>query len=149
MEDMCNFLTLKMLQMALVLIKTKNCYHYFLTHLLKTTHFTWELSGQNNFPCKIGVFWPIGQNDGNFVFWSILEPLVTFLGLKTAYVLNELFLEHAVYYNCCLTWYFPLLNNRFWKVRVPIHHILMSWKFFMSHWCWKRLRWQNYLGKLN
>ena len=40
-----------------------------------STHFTWEFSDQNNFQCKMG------QKDGNFMFWSTLEPLVSFLGL--------------------------------------------------------------------
>ena len=33
----------------------------------------------NNFPLKKGIFWPMGQK---FLFWSMLEPMVTFLGLK-------------------------------------------------------------------
>ena len=37
---------------------------------------------KDNFPLKKGNFWPMGQKDGNFLFWSTPEPVVTFLGLK-------------------------------------------------------------------
>ena len=29
------------------------------------------------------VFLPMDQKDGNFVFWSTIEPIVTFVGLKS------------------------------------------------------------------
>ena len=35
-----------------------------------------------NFPLKKGNFLPMGQKDGDFLFWSMPEPMVTFLGLK-------------------------------------------------------------------
>ena len=35
-----------------------------------------------NFPLKTFNFWPMSQKDGNFLFWSTPEPVVTFLGLK-------------------------------------------------------------------
>ena len=36
----------------------------------------------SKFSCKMSIFWPIGQKDGDFLFWSMPEPMVTFLGLK-------------------------------------------------------------------
>ena len=46
-------------------------------------HENFEFSmARNNFPMKKGIFWPMGQKDGNFLFWSMPEPMVTFLGLK-------------------------------------------------------------------
>ena len=35
-----------------------------------------------NLPLKKVNFWPRDQKDGNFLFWSTPEPIVTFLGLK-------------------------------------------------------------------
>ena len=40
------------------------------------------LMAREKFPLKKGNFWPMGQKDGDFLFWSTLEPMVTFLGLK-------------------------------------------------------------------
>ena len=37
---------------------------------------------KENFPLKKGNFRPMGQKDGDFLFWSTPEPMVTFLGLK-------------------------------------------------------------------
>ena len=42
------------------------------------------LMAREKFPLKKGNFWPMGQKDGNFLFWSTLEPMVTFLGLKNS-----------------------------------------------------------------
>ena len=36
----------------------------------------------SKFSCKMSIFWPMGQKDGDFLFWSTPEPMVTFLGLK-------------------------------------------------------------------
>ena len=30
----------------------------------------------------LGIFWPMGQKDGNYLFWSTPEPMATFLGFK-------------------------------------------------------------------
>ena len=35
-----------------------------------------------NFPLKKVNFWPMGQKDVDFLFWSTPEPMITFLGLK-------------------------------------------------------------------
>ena len=32
----------------------------------------------SKFPCKMSIFWSMGQKDGYFLFWSTLEPMVTF-----------------------------------------------------------------------
>ena len=40
------------------------------------------LMASENFPSKRCNFWPMGQEDGDFLFWSTPEPMVTFLGLK-------------------------------------------------------------------
>ena len=38
---------------------------------------------QNNFLLKMGIFWPMGQESRwQFWFWSIPEPMASFLGLK-------------------------------------------------------------------
>ena len=36
----------------------------------------------SKFSFKMSIFWPMGQKDGNFLFWSMPEPMVTFMGLK-------------------------------------------------------------------
>ena len=36
----------------------------------------------DNFPLIKGIFWSMGKKDGDFLFWSTPEPMVTFLGLK-------------------------------------------------------------------
>ena len=80
LKEMCDFLTLKMLPLALALIKTK--IPIFLTHWSENADFTWEfefLMPGENFPLKKVNFWPMGQKD---FFLSMPEPMVTFLGLK-------------------------------------------------------------------
>ena len=80
---MCDFLTLKMLPLALALIKTKNC-HLF-DPLEKNCPFSIKISlaiKNSKFSCEMSIFWPMGQKDGDFLFWSTPEPMVTFLGLK-------------------------------------------------------------------
>ena len=37
-----------------------------------------------NFPLKKGIFWPMGQKDGDFLFWSMIEPMETFFGVEKA-----------------------------------------------------------------
>ena len=37
---------------------------------------------RDNFPLKRGIFWPMDQKYGDFLFWSTPEPLVTYLGSK-------------------------------------------------------------------
>ena len=62
-KEMCDFLTLKMLPLALVLIKTKN--HQKMLILHENLEFFMD---RNNFPLKKGNFRPMGQKDGNFLF---------------------------------------------------------------------------------
>ena len=40
------------------------------------------LMAREKFPLKKGNFWPMGQKDGNFLFWSTPKPMVTLLGLQ-------------------------------------------------------------------
>ena len=40
------------------------------------------LMTRENFPLKKCKFWPMGQKDGDFLFWSMPGPMETFLGLK-------------------------------------------------------------------
>ena len=37
---------------------------------------------RDKFPLKKGIFWPMGQKDSDFLFWSMPKPIVTFLKLK-------------------------------------------------------------------
>ena len=46
---------------------------------------------RENFPLKKGNFGPIGQKDGNFLFRSTQEPMVTFFGLKIRHLLKKRF----------------------------------------------------------
>ena len=60
-----------------------------------------------NFPLKKGIFWPMGQKDGNLWFWSMLEPVVTFLGLKNHTSPNEAFFKFFwqfknIHFHLCL-----------------------------------------------
>ena len=78
---MCDSLTLEMLALALVLIKTKNA--IFLTNWSENAHFTWEFrvfDDWREFSIEKGQFLPMGQKD--FLFWTTPEPMETFLGLK-------------------------------------------------------------------
>ena len=65
------------LPLALAVIKTKYCHHFVLL-FRKCLFFMW-----------IWCFWWIYRifhrkmaKDGNFLFWSMPEPMVTFLGIK-------------------------------------------------------------------
>ena len=51
------------------------------------------------FLCNMSIFWSMGQKDGNFLFWSTPESMVTFLGLKITHLLKKRFLEHPVFSN--------------------------------------------------
>ena len=53
-KEMRDFLTLKMLPLALSLIKPEK--RHLLAPLVKTTHFTWEIVLITKFSCKIGGF---------------------------------------------------------------------------------------------
>ena len=69
LKEMCDFLTLKMLILALALIKTKN--RHLFDPLIKKSPFSMEkclyLVIKNfNFSCKMSIFWPMGQKDGDF-----------------------------------------------------------------------------------
>ena len=80
---MCDFLTLKKLPLALALIKKKSI--FFFTHDQKLPFFNGKFSPgikNSKFSCKMSIFWPIDQNDGKFLFWSMPEPIVIFLGLN-------------------------------------------------------------------
>ena len=65
------------------------------------------LMPRENFPLKKWGFSEIGQKDGDFLFWSTLEPMVTFIGLKNHTYLQEAFyFTHPVpsysnYFLCC------------------------------------------------
>ena len=73
---MSDFLTLKMLPLAVTLIKIKNLFAPLVMVKL-------SLAIENSkFACKMSIFWPMGQKGGDFLFWSMPEPMVTFLGLK-------------------------------------------------------------------
>ena len=62
---MCEFLDLKVLPLALVLIKTKIA--IFLTHWSENALFSGKLSlaieNSNNHVCKMSIFWPMGKKD--------------------------------------------------------------------------------------
>ena len=49
---------------------------------------------REKFPLKKGNFWSMGQIDGDILFWSMPEPMVTFLELKIQHLLKKRFLEH-------------------------------------------------------
>ena len=53
----------------------------FLTHLSENAHFTLEFRVFNDWRT-------MDQKDGNFLFWSMPEPMVTFLGLKKHTFIN-------------------------------------------------------------
>ena len=70
---MYDFLTLKMLPLALALIKTKNC-HLFWPTVSTMPFFNGKFSlaiKNSKFTCKMSILWQMGQKDGNFLFWSM------------------------------------------------------------------------------
>ena len=83
LKEMNDFLTLKMLPLALALIKRKNCHLFdtFVTHALFNGKFSLAIRN-SKFSCKMGIFWPMGQKDGDILFWSTPEPMVTILAFK-------------------------------------------------------------------
>ena len=48
---------------------------------------------REKFPLKKGNFWPMGQKDGYFLFWSTLKPLVITHLLKTRFFRNPVILS--------------------------------------------------------
>ena len=76
-KEICEFFTLKMLPMALELIRAQNLFDLFVKNC---THFTREIIMTTKFSCKVDGFLPMSQKGGVFVFWSMLEPLETFQG---------------------------------------------------------------------
>ena len=68
---MCDFLTLK--------TKQKSPSFWAIGQKMHILHENLELlMAKENFPLKKGNFWAIGQKDGDFLFWSMPEPMVTF-----------------------------------------------------------------------
>ena len=77
---MCDFLTLKMLPLAI----KKWPSFWPIDQKIPILHEKLEFwMTRDNFPLKNRGFWEMGQKDGDFLFWSMPEPMVTFLGLKT------------------------------------------------------------------
>ena len=70
---MSNFLTLIMLPSAPGWSKQKSL------SLVKKSPFS---MGNCNLSYKLCIFWPMGQKDGNVLFWSTPELMVTVLALK-------------------------------------------------------------------
>ena len=55
----------------------------------------------SKFSCKMSIFWPMGHKDGNFLFLSMPEPIVTFLGLKITHLLKVIFFKTPC---TCFAW---------------------------------------------
>ena len=73
----------------------------------------------DNFPLKKDIFWPMGQKDGNFLFWSMPDPKVTFLGLKNHTFPYDVFFWNTLYNDrrmrrlrtaSWLAWYSKIIN---------------------------------------
>ena len=59
-------------------VKPSLCNHFI--HIILSTH---------------QKLWPMGQKDGDFLFWSMQEPMVKFLRLKITHLLKKrFFLTH-------------------------------------------------------
>ena len=90
LKEMCDFLTLKMLPLALALIKTKN--RHLFDPLVKNWPFSMENSLQASKTLNSHVKWAFSdqwvKKRYNFLFWSTQEPMVTFLGLKNLLMLH-------------------------------------------------------------
>ena len=121
---MCYFSTLKMLPLALALIKTKNRHRLLLDQLigqkLPILHEQLEFwMTRDNFPLKKRGFWAMGQ-----LFWSTPEPMVTFFRVKKSHLLKMRFFRHPVHTTTCHTPYI-LSSNLFIPkyIRVLIHEI--------------------------
>ena len=50
----------------------------------------------SKFSCNMSIFWPIGQKDGNFLFWSTTRANM-FLGLKN-HTRNSKFMIYHISY---------------------------------------------------
>ena len=81
---MCDFLTLKMLPNGSGVDQNKKSPSFWpIGQKMLILHENLEfLLPKENFPLKKVNFLPMGQKDGDFLFWSTPEPMVTFLGLK-------------------------------------------------------------------
>ena len=67
---------------------------------------------RDNFPLKKGIFGPMGQKDGKFLFWLTPEQMITFLGLK-----NHTFPQEAFFWNGLYK------NKMFQKVSFPVSDV--------------------------